>query len=268
MSILAQCHGAKLIYIFRAQQDRLFQDLTLKAPDKAIRVHKIIVCPPSAFLTKKTAKTPKKGEISVDVPGAILSGIVKYLYCGSYAVPKSYKPLWDLKDDCDDDSALKVEYHFKMLQAATTLGIPKLEALAGKNLKAQLQDGPYSDSLYAKLQEVPKKTEMPFAVAEAIIDSQARKVKQAVEEGGEDINSAFHKAGRVVASRYLADYIQAVGNALGKQFRLYLRCPNCACVIRGKEDNSNDFVCIREDCGVKKSLGQLLLDERLSHPAI
>jgi len=267
---------------FSAFRKNLYKDLTLKpSTGGAIKIHKVVIVPQSEFLTKIFIKTPKKSDVVIPFPNPIVKAAVRYCYNGSYPFDAQFQSEWNL--DNAGKGATDIEFHFKVLQAAAFLGMTKLEELAGNNLKNGLKKGSFGDELFAKLQEIPapakkagdkkggdKKAptiEVPFAVTEAIIEGGARTVKTQVD-GGVDINTAFHAAARTIDSRYLADFIQAVGNSLGQQFRLYLRCPNCACHIRSKEGGSKDFACIRDDCGKQSSLGELLLDERVTYPSV
>jgi hypothetical protein len=253
----------------------MFKDLTLKATDAVtVKVHKLVVAPQSEFLMKSFTKHPSKKDITVPFAGPILRALVRYSYQGNYLVDSRFEGEWKLKNA--GTGASDMEYHFKVLQLAIFMGMPKLEELAGQKLKNGLKNGKFGDQLFIKLQELPPKKagdkkgpapEVPFAVTEAVIEGGARAVKQQVDNGVE-LNTAFHSAARTIDSRFLADFIQSVGNALGQQFRLYLRCPNCACHIRSKEGGSKDFACIRDDCGQKdkSALGHLLPDDRIANP--
>jgi hypothetical protein len=252
----------------------MFKDLTLKATDTTVKAHKLVLAPQSEFLMKSFIKHPSKKDIAIPFNGSILRALVRYSYQGNYLVDSRFESEWKLKHT--GAGASDMEYHFKVLQLAMFMGMPKLEELAGQKLKNGLKTGKFGDELLAKLQELPPKKagdkkspapEVPFAVTEAVIEGGARTVKQQVDHGLE-LNAAFHSAARSIDSRFLADFIQCVGNALGQQFRLYLRCPNCACHIRSKEGGSKDFACIRDDCGQKgkSALGHLLPDDRIANP--
>lgn len=257
-------------YFCSALRKKQWRDLHLKTADgKVVQGHKVAIVRASDLLERLFIKTPSKREVSLPFPEAVVKAALRYCYNGSYCIDPSFKSEWDLEESGKDAS--NMEYHFKVLQLAVHMGMPKLEELAGKQLKAGLRSGTFGPKLYAKLQEVPVKKnkkvhvqEVPFAVTEAVIEGGARVVKKKVDDGM-DLNKAFHEAADTIDTRFLAELIQAIGNALGQQFCLYLRCPNCACQIRSKEADAEHFVCAREDCGGegKQPLGQLLLDDRI-----
>jgi hypothetical protein len=260
------------VFLHSSQSKGTYFDLTLKSADgKAMKVHKVVICPQSSFLTKILAKTPKKHEILTPCSGPVLKAIIKYAYSGSYAIDATFKSDWKIPNGSKETDA--VEFHFKVLRAGIDMGMAPLEALAGTNLNKALNANnssgdsvTYDDKLYTKLLEAPKKSEPPFAVVEAIIEAQARKVRKLCD-AGESPTVAFHMCAGPVGARFLADYIQAVGNLLDLRLRLFLRCRGCASLIRGREDGEGKtFGCGRMDCGADGVHAELVRDDRVARP--
>jgi hypothetical protein len=233
-----------------------YSDFLLKSTNgTGISVHKAIVMPQSGFLQKMYLKTPKKAEYSVDISKSILDSAVQFFYSGNYIVSPKFRAEWNIPDDMDNRL---VEFTFKLYRAADLLEIIELKDLTLKNLHNFLKSGVFSDQLCGNLQKVDKKkTEPPPGIIEAVIATQALKVKTQYE-AGKELNTAFRMAARAIRGDFLSEFVVAVGDALGARFRTYLRCPECAMIIRNKNEKSNKFVCTRGDCIAKDKEGELV----------
>lgn len=256
-----QCQG--LLIQYRSVRTGNYTDLALKSADGKLikKVHKCVVCPQSVVWTKIVEKAPKKAEIVTKYQPAILSATVNWCYTGRYSFSSVFESQWTFS--AMTDGKREVEFHFRVFQAATELGIEELKIQAVRNLKARLVHEPDSNDVAFWLQKTSgrKDAEPPMAIIDAIIEMQARNVKYNMDVKGLGMNEAFHKASGPVQSPYLIDFIQATGEVLGVRLHNYLRCPHCACIIRSKNSAANRVMCTRKDCEAENRLGELVVKE-------
>jgi hypothetical protein len=208
-------------------------------------------------------KTPKKGEIATKFQPPILGALVKWCYTGGYAYPSSFTGKWD--GPAMTDGKREAEFHFRVFQAASELGMDDLKALAVRKLKVCIAGESETDDVAGWLLETSdsakgRHAEPPMALIDTVTEMQARSVRNLINGNrGMSLDEAFHHAAKPVLSLYLIDFLQAVSEVTGVRLHNYLQCPDCACVIRSKHAVSNTITCTRGDCHAQDRLGRLVV---------
>jgi hypothetical protein len=213
---------------------------------------------------KMMDKTPKKGEIATKYAGPILGALIKFCYTSGYAYPSSFTGTWD--GPAMTEAKREAEFHFRVFQAASELGMGDLKNVAVRNIKARLAGETETNDVAAWLQDLgcsaggKKDAEPPMAILNIVNEMQARSVRHNMEVKGMSLDDAFHLASKPVPSLFLVDFIQEVQSATGVRLHNYLQCPNCACFIRSKNAATNSIMCTRgNDCKAEDRLGRLVV---------
>lgn len=243
-----------------------YTDLVLKSADGGTlkKVHKFVIASEVPAWGKILERTPKKGEIATKLMPLVLSAVVKFCYKSYYVYSSSFAGKWN--GPGMTAAKREAEFHFRVFQGATDLGMEELRAVTVRNIKLCLGSETNTDDVAGWLLDTVvdvqtgklRSNNTPMDLIDAVNEMQARAVARATANGT-DLQTSFHNAVKGIPSLFLVDFIQAVAEATGVRLGNYLTCRHCACVIRSKNMATNTVMCNNSSCKGRDKLGRLVI---------